>query len=76
MHVLLLPLTQVYYVIGLIVSWTVMCEPLCLLLQLLADLQAANAKVAQVTECLEKREAELGQELKAALAKGEEQQQR
>lgn len=53
-----------------------MCEPLCLLLQLLADLQTANAKVAQLSECLEKREAELGEELKAALAKREEQQQR
>ena len=53
-----------------------MCEPLCVFLQLLADLQSANAKVAQLTEGLEKREAELGKELKAALAKGEEQQQR
>ena len=32
--------------------------------------------MAQLTERLEKREAELGEELKAALAKGEEQQQR
>ena len=54
----------------------VMCVLHCPLLQLLADLQAANAKVAQLSEYLERREAELGGELKAALAKGEEQQQR
>ena len=54
----------------------VMCVLLCPLLQLLADLQGANAKVAQLSECLERRESELGGELKAALTKGEEQQQR
>ena len=54
----------------------VMCVLHCPLLQLLADLQAANAKVAQLSEYLERREAELGGELEAALAKGEEQQQR
>lgn len=59
-----------------VMVWAVMCVLLCPLLQLLADLQGANAKVAQLSECLERREAELGGELKAALAKGEEQQQR